>query len=99
MAAEPLSLKTLDLIFQKIIASYAQRGIEHVDLSKQDFYLTIATQEMFDVYETPSKPVPVGSLVDDMAELQKFLGEHDHMATLVDIERLGNVLRAASELM
>lgn len=99
MPDQSTSLKDLELIFQKITASYAQRGVEHIDLTSKDFYLAIDTQAMFDVYETPLEPLPVGSLVDDLAELQKFLSRPDHMATVVDVERMGNVLRAVSEAL
>ena len=94
-----ISLEDLELIFRKITASYAERGVDHIDLTGKDFYLAIDTRAMFDVYETPREPLPVGSLIDDLAGLGKFIDEPDHMATVVDIERLGNVLRAVSEAL
>ena len=99
MQREAITFKELEIILQKISASYAERGIEHIDLSRQDFYLSLSTNEMFDLYQPPSQPLPIGSLIDDVTELDKFLSAPNHMATAVDIERLGNVLRAMSELI
>lgn len=99
MAAQLITLQTLELMLKTIIKSYAQRGVDHVDVTGKDFYLSMGTPEMFDVYQTPCEPLPVGSLADDMAELKKLLIDPDRIATAVDIERLGNVLRAVSELI
>ncbi len=51
---------------------------------------------MFDVYADVPYPIGIGSLQDDIAELAKLLGDPERMPTSVDIERLGNVLRAVS---
>jgi hypothetical protein len=55
------------------------------------------------VYAAPSTPVPmsvpVGSLIDDWNELTKLATSSDPFPTAVDVERLGNVLRAVSEAL
>lgn len=99
MPTNTIPLQALELVLQKIITNYAQRGITSVDVTAKDFYLAISTREMFDMHRTPSEPHSVGSLADDLAELEKLLIEPDRMATVVDIERLGNVLRAVSEFI
>jgi hypothetical protein len=83
-------------ILGRIAASYSERGIDHLT-APGDFYLQIATNEMFDVYAEPSKPWPIGSLVDDWRELRRLIDQPEPFATAVDVERLGNVLRALSE--
>jgi hypothetical protein len=99
MAAESIPFQTLITILQRIAAGYAERGVVQVDISDKDFYLTIGTAEMFDVYSKPSEPLGVGSLVDDLKELTKLVNESDAFPTAVDVERLGNVLRAMSEVL
>lgn len=83
-------------ILGRIAASYRERGIDHM-IAPGDLYLQIAPNDMFDVYSEPSKPWPIGSLVDDWHELKLLINQPEPFATAVDVERLGNVLRALSE--
>ena len=80
----------------RIASDYGERGIDRFR-PDGDFYLSFATDEMFDVYSQPSQPLPIGSLNDDWRELKRLIDEPEHMPTAVDVERLGNVLRAISE--
>jgi hypothetical protein len=96
---EPIQLQTLITILQRIAAGYADRGILGADLSGKDFYLAIGTAEMFDVCAKPIEPLPVGSLADDWKELSKLANNPNAFPTAVDVERLGNVLRAVSEVL
>lgn len=99
MPNQSLKLSTLTNLLQKIEAGHAQRGIQDVDLSGHDFYISIGTDAMFDVYAKPVQPMPIGSLDDDLKELAKFAQSTEPFPTAVDVERLGNVLRAVSEVL
>jgi hypothetical protein len=99
LTPDAIALVALARLLDRIAADYRQRGIETVDLSARDFYRVFATDEMFDVYADAPSPICIGSLRDDIAELSKLLAEPDYMPTALDIERLGNVLRAVSEVM
>lgn len=86
-------------LLERIAAEYRQRGIASVDLSARDFYRVFGTNEMFDVYAGTPSPISIGSLHDDIAELGKLLDDPELMTTPLDVERLGNVLRAVSEVI
>ncbi len=96
---EHLPLATLALILQRIAAGYGERGVDRVDLSQRDLYRVFGTDEMFDIHAAAPSPIGIGSLHDDIAELSKLLSNRDRLPTAVDIERLGNVLRAVSEMI
>jgi hypothetical protein len=89
----------LATLLERIAAEYRQRNIASVDLSARDFYRVFGTAEMFDVYADAPSPIGIGSLYDDIAELAKLLEDPDRMPNAVDIERLGNLLRAVSEVI
>lgn len=86
-------------LLERIATGYRQRGITGADLSERDFYRVFGTDEMFDVYAEAPSPIGIGSLHDDLHELGKLLENPDSMPTPLDIERLGNVLRAISEVI
>jgi hypothetical protein len=92
------NIQWLELInvLARIAASYGERGIDGLT-PQGDFYLQIPTNEMFDVHIEPSKPWPIGSLADDWRELRRLIDQPEPFATAVDVERLGNLLRAISE--
>jgi hypothetical protein len=94
---EAIPLALLARLLEQIAASYQQRGIASTDLSGHDLYRVFTTDEMFDVYADMPQTIAIGSLRDDIAELSKLLDNPERVATAVDIERMGNVLRAVSE--
>lgn len=87
------------VLLTRLIGYYRQFGIEAVDLSANDFYRVFATDQMFDVYADTPSPISIGSLHDDIMELSKHLADPDRMPTPLDLERLGNLLRAMSEAL
>ena len=96
---ENVPLSGLATLLERIVTGYQQRGVANVDLSKNDLYRVFETGEMFDVYAGAPTVVSIGSLHDDMTELSKLLADQDRIPTAVDIERLGNVLRAVAEIV
>jgi hypothetical protein len=99
LTPDHVSLAALAAVLHRIVADYRQRGIDSVDLSAHDFYRAFGTKEMFDVYADAPSPIGIGSLYDDISELSKLLANPEGLSTAVDIERLGNVLRAVSEII
>ena len=80
----------------RIASEYCKRGVDRMT-PDGDFYVSLSTGEMFDVYSEPSRPLAIGSIDDDWRELKRLIADPEHLATAVDVERLGNVLRALSE--
>ena len=99
LAPHHLTLDVLATVLGRIAAGYRERGSGTIDLSARDFYRAFGTDEMFDVYAEVQIPIGIGSLHDDIAELSKALTDPEFFPTAVDIERLGNVLRAVSEVI
>jgi hypothetical protein len=99
MKNQTITFSMLTAMMKKIEESYSQRGIQEVNLSGHDFYLSLGTDAMFDVYEKLPDPMPIGSLDDDLKELSKLVRSSEPFATAVDLERLGNLLRAMSEVL
>jgi hypothetical protein len=97
MKTHEINLSVLMGMVEQVIDGYKARGIHSVDLGQWDTYLMIATEDMFDVYTDPPKPLPIGSLTDDILGLQDLMKEDDPLPTSVDLERLGNLFRAISE--
>ncbi len=69
-----------------------------IDLGEHDLYLSIAPEAMFDLYGIETHAPTVGSLWDDLAQLQQLRDDPQRTVTPVDIERLGNVLRAVARI-
>jgi hypothetical protein len=81
-------------LFGRIAAAYTDLGVTGAHIGDPDQYLAIATDEMFDIHAIATAQPIVGSVIDDWSELLKLLADPDRPATVVDLERLGNVLRA-----
>jgi hypothetical protein len=92
-----VNLSVLLGMVEQVIDGYKARGIHTVDLGQADTYLMIATEDMFNVYADPPKPLPIGSLTDDITGLTELMKMEDPLPTSVDLERLGNLFRAVSE--
>jgi hypothetical protein len=99
LTPDRVMLAALAAVLHRIVADYRQRGIDSVELSERDLYRAFGTGEMFDIYASLPSPVGIGSLHDDMSELSKLLADPERLPTALDIERLGNVLRAVSEII
>jgi hypothetical protein len=99
MKLEPSNVSLADLaaILGQIAVDYQKRGIDGMNLSGHDFYRVFLTNEMFEVYADAPKTNAIGSLQDDITALSKLLDDPDGIATSVDIERIGNILRAISD--
>lgn len=97
MQKREINLSVLLGMVEQVIDGYKARGIQTVDLGPADTYVAVATDAMFNVYDDPQMPLPVGSLTDDLLGLQDLMKSDDPMPTSVDFERLGNLLRAISE--
>lgn len=90
MSDMPLSLQNLRTCLHHVSKMLQDRGIEEVTNGADDFYWTVDSDTRCDVSQDPE--INVGSLIDDIAELQKLLAEPSR-ASVVDLERLASVLR------
>lgn len=88
-----IKLKQLETIFKYLFKRAQLSNIDHIKLD-HDFYWNIDTGEKFDITKDPR--LNVGSLHDDLQSLQLLL-ERKHAASVIDIERLGNLLIYMSE--
>jgi len=68
-------------------------NIDHINLD-HDFYWNIGSDERLDL--TKDSSIMVGSLRDDFQSLQLLL-ERKHAASVIDLERFGNLLIYMSE--
>ncbi|WP_143177352.1 hypothetical protein [Cystobacter ferrugineus] len=85
--------RQLLLLLAMLVEHYQQAGVDALEIDDMDYYWVVEPPEWTDFQKEPS--LCVGSLIDDWAELQRVLKED--IATTVDFNRLGAVLRAVSE--
>jgi hypothetical protein len=81
--------------------SEASLALESI-MGNQTIKLSTLTQWMKDIesgYAQPQNPMPIGSIADDVKELSQLAADPEPFLMAVDIERLGNVLRAVSEVL
>jgi hypothetical protein len=98
-ASDSLNLAALAAVSHRIVDDYRERGIQEVSLTGKDMYHSVATEDMFDLEADFGDALPIGSLDDDLNELSKLLNDPSRSPTAVDMERLGNVLRAVSQVL
>jgi hypothetical protein len=60
-----------------------------------DYYWSVDSSQAFDMSSSPE--IMVGSLDDDLNELEKLLLDSERVVTPVDFDRLGNILRYLSK--
>ena len=87
-----ISVKQLNLVYQQILERLLCSGIEEIEVTAV-YYWTIASDDREDLEKEPD--LMIGSLVDDWSELAKLL--NGGQVSTVDLERLANILIAASE--
>lgn len=89
----------LAALAQRIIGDHKTNPPREICFGDRDLYLAIGSNDLFDLYAIGTHKPAVGSLQDDIAELRKLLDDPQRIATPVDMERLGNVLRAVSQVV
>ncbi|WP_350153224.1 hypothetical protein [Roseovarius sp.] len=98
-APESLNLAVLAALSQRVVDQYKERGIHEVTLTGKHLYQSVPTEDMFDLETDFAGAFPIGSLDDDLSELSNLLDDSTRCPTAVDMERLGNVLRAVSQVL
>lgn len=88
-----IHLRQLLLLLAMLVEHYQQAGVDALEIDDMDYYWVVEPPDWTDFQKEPS--LCVGSLIDDWAELQRVLKED--IATTVDFNRLGAVLRTVSE--
>ena len=89
----------LAALAQRIIDDHKTNPPREIGFGDRDLYLAIGSNDLFDIYAIDTHTPVVGSLQDDLAELRKLLDDPQRIATPVDMERLGNMLRAVSQVV
>jgi len=88
-----IKLKELEEALHLIVKKAHKNGIDIINLD-HDFYWNIGSDERLDL--TKDSSIMVGSLRDDFQSLQLLL-ERKHAASVIDLERFGNLLIYMSE--
>jgi hypothetical protein len=88
-----IKLKELEVMFAYLFKRAHACNIDHINLD-HDFYWNIGSDERLDL--TKDSSIMVGSLRDDFQSLQLLL-ERKHAASVIDLERFGNLLIYMSE--
>ena len=89
-----MTIDELERCISQLLALARSRGIEKIDTGKRDYYWSVPSPEWVDMTKQPQ--LTVGSLDDDLAELNKLRAEPER-ASSVDLDRAAAMLRLISE--
>lgn len=89
-----MTVDELERCIGRLLAHLRSGGITTVDTGPYDYYWTVISPEWLDMEGSPE--LAVGSLVDDLAELQKLQLEPGR-ASAVDLDRVAAILRLLSD--
>ena len=89
-----ISLEEVEQCFAILIKMLRSRGVAGIDTSGRDYYWCVLSGDWLE-FEDEAK-ISVGSLEDDLLELQKLTTE-DAFPTAVDLERFAAVFRLLAE--
>ena len=84
-----ITIEDLLKILELLISKAEHSGIETIEVNS-DYYWNISSEDR-ENFTTDKPDVCVGSLYDDLQELQKVLSKKNP-PTILDFERLGNIL-------
>ncbi|MBT0955912.1 hypothetical protein IV417_00815 [Alphaproteobacteria bacterium KMM 3653] len=95
--------KTLDLTFllnvmTRVVDDHAKSGVGSVDITDADLYFALPAREALNIYAPPEPPLPVASLMADIAALTELMNDPGRSATPVELETLGNLIRMVAGL-
>ncbi|WP_426746450.1 hypothetical protein VZQ01_41825 [Myxococcus faecalis] len=89
-----MTLDELEQCISQLLALARSRGIERLDTGKRDYYWNVPSPEWVDMTKQP--PLTVGSLDDDLVELDKLRAQPERAAS-VDLDRAAAMLRLISD--
>ena len=92
-----IEVSNLKRLFQMVIEKLQDfEGIDKIEINEdEDMYQFISTDEW-----QLSEPKPlVGSLYDDLEELEKIIIDSERVITFVDFDRISSILHFISEKM
>jgi len=90
-----IKVDTLEKVFFRIIEKLKFEEINEVELP-YEFYRIIPT-DSWEVYKE-SVEVNIGSLVDDLEELEILTNDLERICTYVDFDRVSSLLRIISQV-
>lgn len=89
-----MTLDELERCITTLLALARARGIYEIHKGKPDYYWSVPSPEWTEISKDPE--LTVGSLNDDLLELEKLLKEPER-ASSVDFDRVASVLRLLSD--
>lgn len=91
-----ISLNDLKILCEIILSKAEKSGMKEIEVD-HDFYWSVSSEDVYN-FTTEKPEVIVGSFVDDFDSLRKLL-DSTNQATIVDIERLGNVIKIMGDVI
>lgn len=89
-----MTLIELEACFQLLLEMLRSRGVESVETGQHDLYWSILSEDWLNFQNEPEPAV--GSLDDDLRELKR-VASGESIASLVDLERIGAVLKLLAD--
>ena len=88
-----MTIEELEQCLSQLLALARSRGMEKIDAGKRDDFWSVPSPEWVDMTKEPR--LMVGSLDDDLAELNKLRTEPERVST-VELDRAAAILRLIS---
>jgi len=92
---EKIEIKKLKLAFEKIIEKLEFENVTEIELT-YDCYRIIPTNK-WKINEGEKEIENVGSLKDDLEEINNLVNDKERICTYVDFDRISSLLRYISE--
>lgn len=89
-----MTIDELERCISRLLRVARSRGITKIDTGARDYYWNVPSPEWVDMTKQPE--LTVGSLDDDLSELEKLLADPDR-ASSVDLDRAAAILRLLSD--
>lgn len=96
--ADTLQFVALQEVFERLVDGLKQRGVHGAPLQGKDYFWSMNTAEMFNLESTPNVDA-VGSIHDELSELQKLMSDRERNVSPLELERFGNLLLAAAQIL
>ena len=91
-----IAIEDLKFICQKILHKAEKTNLKEIEVDA-DYYWNVSNDDIYN-FSTNNPELTIGSIVDDWTWLKKILDE-DSQPSIVDIERLGNILKTLSNVI
>ena len=90
-----IDIRSLEVAFEKIILKLKGENIIEIPFHN-DLYRLIPTDQ-WEVYKEKIAKIEIGSLYDDVENIEKLRFNNERPCTYVDFDRVASILRMISE--